>query len=261
MPCGCGEEPGLGVSCRSLFKLPHEGSLVEQQQRRQNERHEPRVDDDRCGGESAQAESADFTTRIRSGDQTGRRREPETPRTSRDEVGLMYGSGNAGAATAGAATGVVAAWIKARSEPPLQRIAERIWPPSPEQKELVGHPAGHPDKTPPAVMIDKLMRTVVHRPATRQERMKGTLVVHYLFGAGLGAGYALAAQRWPVITRGAGSLAGAALYVLTHGTTLPVLHLQDPPWQLPMSAVAWEFSSHVEFGVVLDLLRRIAVAR
>ena len=173
----------------------------------------------------------------------------------------MHGSGYAGTVAAGAACGVIAAGIKARSEPPLQRIAERVWPPAPEQKELVGtDPSGHPDNTPPAVMIDDLVRRREHRPATRDERMKGTLVVHYLFGAGLGAAYALAAQRRPVITRGAGGLAGAALYVLTHGTALPLLHLQPPPWRLPTSAVAWEFTSHVEFGVVLEMLRRLVAA-
>ena len=41
-------------------------------------------------------------------------------------------------AAAGAATGVVAAWIKALSEPRLQQVTERLWPPKPEQKEMVG---------------------------------------------------------------------------------------------------------------------------
>ena len=163
-------------------------------------------------------------------------------------------------AAAGAATGVVAAWIKALSEPRLQQVTERLWPPKPEQKEMVGaDPAGHPDNAPPALIVDSVTRAVAHRPATRDERVKGTLVIHYVFGAGLGAAYALLTQHRPEIARGAGSLAGAALYVLTHGTALPIQGLQEPPWRLPASAVAWEFSSHVMFGVALEVLRRAAV--
>jgi putative membrane protein len=109
------------------------------------------------------------------------------------------------------------------------------------------------------VIVDAVMQAVAHRDASRDERLRGILVIHHAFGAGLGAAYALAAQRRPEITCGAGSLAGAALYVLTHGTTLPLLGLQAPPWRLPPSAVAWEFSSHVLFGVVLEMLRRTAV--
>jgi hypothetical protein len=46
---------------------------------------------------------------------------------------------SAAVAAAGAATGVVAAWIKALSEPRLQQITERLWPPKPEQKEFSSH--------------------------------------------------------------------------------------------------------------------------
>jgi hypothetical protein len=62
----------------------------------------------------------------------------------------MDGPRSAAVAASGAATGLVAAWIKALSEPRLQRITERLWPPTPEQKEMVGtDPAGHPDNAPP----------------------------------------------------------------------------------------------------------------
>jgi uncharacterized membrane protein YagU involved in acid resistance len=180
------------------------------------------------------------------------------PATEAERKSVMGNLRRAPTAAGGAAAGIAAAWVKARSEPPLQRLAERFWPPAPELKEMVGvDPSGHPENSPPGALVDALTRAFLGRAATEEERVRGLLVIHYALGASLGALYAVAARRRPAVTRGTGSVAGAALYVLTHGMTLPALRLQDPPWYLPTSAVAWEFTSHVEFGVVLEALRRL----
>jgi uncharacterized membrane protein YagU involved in acid resistance len=53
-----------------------------------------------------------------------------------------------------------------------------------------------------------------------------------------------------------GTVAGAGLYVASHGSTLPLLRIQEPPWRLPRAAVVWELTSHLLFGAVLELSRR-----
>ena len=58
---------------------------------------------------------------------------------------------------------------------------------------------------------------------------------------------------FPSATAGVGMAAGAGLYLASHGTALPLLRIQKPPWRLPRAAFAWEFTSHLLFGLALEL--------
>jgi putative membrane protein len=154
--------------------------------------------------------------------------------------------------------GLVASWVKALSEPRLQVVAESILPPSPAQKEEVGaDPSGHPENMPPAVIVGRAASALGHTALTNGERVSAQRVIHYTFGAGLGVAYSGLATRWPVATRGKGTMAGLAIYAGTHGSVLPALGIQRPPWRLAPAAVAWEATSHVLFGAALETARRM----
>jgi putative membrane protein len=161
------------------------------------------------------------------------------------------------AGTQGVIVGLVASWVKAASEPPLQAAAERILPPSPAQKQDVGaDPTGRPDNMPPAVLADRAAVALGRGGLTASQRVRVQRSVHYGFGAGLGVAYCAAASRWPAASRGGGALAGLAIYAGTHGSVLPALGIQRPPWRLAPAAVIWELTSHVVFGAALETVRR-----
>ena len=158
----------------------------------------------------------------------------------------------------GVGVGVVASWVKALSEPRLQVAVERILPPSPAQKQEVGaDPSGRPENMPPAVLVGRAAAALGHRGVTARQRVRVQQVIHYGFGAAVGGTYLAAASRWPAVTRGRGTLAGLALYVGTHGSVLPVLGVQRPPWRLAPAAVVWESTSHAVFGAALEAMRRL----
>jgi putative membrane protein len=162
------------------------------------------------------------------------------------------------AVTAAAVSGLLASWVKAFSEPRLQTVAERIVRPSPEQKLEVGaDPSGHPQNMPPAVIVGEIASSVAHAQLTDEQRVRVQRIVHYAFGAGLGVTYSSVARRWPVATRGAGTFAGLAIYAGTHGSVLPLVRVQRPPWRLPPAAVVWEATSHLLFGAALEAGRRV----
>ena len=155
----------------------------------------------------------------------------------------------------GVVSGLVASWIKALTEPRLQALAEAILPPSPSQKQDVGaDPSGHPENMPPAVLVDRATVALGHR-ATVPQRLRAQQVIHYGMGAGLGVAYSAAACRWPAVSRARGALAGVAIYAGTHGSLLPALGIQRPPWRLSPAAVAWESTSHLVFGAGLEATR------
>lgn len=162
----------------------------------------------------------------------------------------------------GVGVGLVASWVKALSEPPLQAAAERILPPSAVQKQEVGaDPRGRPENMPPAVLVGRAATALGHGGLTDRQRVRAQQVIHYGFGAALGGGYLAAASRWPAVTRGRGLLAGLAIYAGTHGSLLPALGVQRPPWRLAAAAVAWELTSHAVFGIALEAMRGVARAR
>ena len=161
----------------------------------------------------------------------------------------------------GVIAGLVASWVKALTEPRLQALAEAILPPSPSQKEDVGaDPSGHPENMPPAVLVNRAA-VALGRRLTVPQRLRAQNVIHYGTGAGLGVAYSAAAGRWPATRRGRGALAGVAIYAGTHGSLLPALGIQRPPWQLSPAAVAWESTSHLVFGVALEATRSVLGGR
>src|SRR5215813_14985841 len=163
-----------------------------------------------------------------------------------------------GAVAVGAAVGIAASWVKALSERRLQGLFERLVPPTAPEKELVGaDPGGHPDRMPPAEIADRVVTRVRGHGLSRQQRVSFLNPVHYSFGAALGVAYVGAARRWPSVTRGVGVLAGLAIYGGTHASALPIARIQQPPWKLPASAVLWEGTSHVLFGLALESFRRV----
>jgi putative membrane protein len=152
--------------------------------------------------------------------------------------------------------GLVAAWVKGLSEPPLQAAAGRILPPSPAQKKEVGaDPTGRPDNMPPAVIANRVAVALGHGELTAPQRLRAQTVIHYATGAGLGVAYSAAAARWPAVSRGRGALAGLAIYAGTHGSVLAVLGVQRPPWRLAPASVLWESTSHLVWGIALETLR------
>jgi uncharacterized membrane protein YagU involved in acid resistance len=149
---------------------------------------------------------------------------------------------------------IPASKFKAVSERRLQRAAETLWPPSESEKQLVGaDPTGHLDNMPPAVIADRVARRLGYGTLDRATKLRIQTVIHYSFGALSGSVYRALAEAFPAATAGAGTAAGAGLYLASHGSTLPLLRIQAPPWRLPRAAVAWELSSHLLFGAALEL--------
>jgi putative membrane protein len=158
----------------------------------------------------------------------------------------------------GVLAGLLASWVKAVSEPRLQTVAESILPPSDAQKREVGaDPSGHPQNMPPAVIVGRAASALGRGHLTDRQRVRAQRVIHYTFGAGLGLAHSAVTRRWAAATRGAGTLAGLAIYAGTHGSLLPALGVQRPPWRLAPAAVAWEATSHLVFGAALETAGRL----
>jgi hypothetical protein len=88
------------------------------------------------------------------------------------------------------------------------------------------------------------------------KRKAGGQIVHFTFGAVMGALYALLATRLPSITFGGGAIFGTAIYVGAHALTVPALGLASNPLKSSGAQEAAEFSAHVVYGITTETVRR-----
>lgn len=118
-------------------------------------------------------------------------------------------------------------------------------------------PIGHPEKMPPAVLAEDLYNIATQRQLTDSEKIKALKVIHYVFGAVVGVGYAISVKKKKRHSLVGGVEAGATVFAATHGSALPAIGVQGPLKQMPKSWWVWELGSHLVFGGVLEVSRRV----
>lgn len=157
----------------------------------------------------------------------------------------------------GAAAGLVASWIKTKIEPPLQKIGESKYPPTPQQLSLKGADVTHqPENMPPAILANQISQILSDRELTKEEKIQYMTYIHYALGAMVGISYIAFIERYKKINIDQGVTAGLVVWLLTHGTTVPALGLQGKVKQMPKSWWVWELGSHILFGIALEQSRK-----
>lgn len=89
----------------------------------------------------------------------------------------------------------------------------------------------------------------------REKDVGGTLV-HYLFGASMGAIYGAASEWKPATAAAAGLPFGIAVWVAADEFGLPVTGLSRKPTDYPASRHVASFGSHLVFGLTTEIVRR-----
>lgn len=136
-------------------------------------------------------------------------------------------------ALAGLIGGIVATGVKT--------LAEEVFPPRPSDAV-----------SPPVIAAQKVWGE--ERVEGREDAFEEA--IHWTFGALTGSAYGALAEALPAASTGYGVPFGAALFTLTHGTTLPLLGLEGGPFKIPLGRQANELTTHFFYGVAADLTRR-----
>jgi putative membrane protein len=111
----------------------------------------------------------------------------------------------------------------------------------------------------------KVANAVAHRFTgtdipPRRRALAGS-IVHYAFGATMGAVYGGGAEIVPLVSTGLGVPFGAAVWLGAHVVTVPALGLAEPPTRRPLAAESTELMLHLLYGLTTELARRIVRAR
>jgi putative membrane protein len=108
-------------------------------------------------------------------------------------------------------------------------------------------------------VANQVSRVVRGRPLAEHEKPMAGHVVHYGFGAAMGLVYGVAALVSPVVTAGAGTAYGVAVWLGAHATVVPMLGLAPSPLRQRLGKEVRELILHLAFGVTVALVRRVAL--
>lgn len=115
-----------------------------------------------------------------------------------------------------------------------------------------------PDSGTPATVkaADSVVETATGRQIPESREEQAGQIVHYLFGAGLGAAYGLITEYRPSVTAGGGSGFALATATLFDEFAVPASGLGGSPLDSPPKVHAYAYASHLVFGTVTEAVRR-----
>jgi putative membrane protein len=95
------------------------------------------------------------------------------------------------------------------------------------------------------------------RPLTVREGDAVGPLMHYAFGAAVGALYGAIAESRPGVTRLAGIPFGMGVWATADEVSVPAAGLSSPPWERPPRAHTYSVLSHAVYGLTTEAVRRL----
>jgi uncharacterized membrane protein YagU involved in acid resistance len=121
-------------------------------------------------------------------------------------------------------------------------------------------PASEPKEEDSTIKVaTRVSELVRDRPLAESEKPLAGHLVHYGFGASMGLLYGAAAAATPLVTVGAGTAFGAAVWLGAHAVVVPVLGLARSPLREPPGKEALELVLHLAYGLTVGLVHRAFV--
>jgi len=113
-----------------------------------------------------------------------------------------------------------------------------------------------PEETAASKAADAVSEDLSDAAIKKSKKKTADSVIHYLTAALMGGAYGLVGGRFPRLFMADGLLFGGLIWVIADELAVPALRLGPPPEKVGFKDHALGLSSHLVFGVVLDLVRR-----
>jgi putative membrane protein len=156
---------------------------------------------------------------------------------------------------AGAVGGLVASWT--------MNEFQKVW--TAAEKQITSRKQGkdggqqNSEDAEDATMktADRISEALQGRHLTKVEKKNAGPVVHYGFGALMGAVYGASVEVNPAANTLVGIPFGSILFAAADEVALPMLGLSDKPAAYPPSTHVYGLVSHAVYGVTTETVRRI----
>jgi putative membrane protein len=159
---------------------------------------------------------------------------------------------------AGAAGGLAASWVMNEFQAgPGKSLTRALQSDAENQRQAKAAQTDEPQEDSTMKTAEALVHAVTGgRHLSMEEREKGGPIVHYAFGALMGAVYGGLAEYSNLVTAGFGTSFGAVLFGGGDLVAVPMLKLSGPPTEYPAASYANPFAAHIVYGVTTEIVRR-----
>lgn len=155
---------------------------------------------------------------------------------------------------AGIVGGLVASWAMERFQKALGKISEEMGGADGGGGQQHRQPQSEPATYKAA---DAVSEAVTGDDVPREYKPAAGSVVHYAFGAAVGALYGAAAARNHGVTSWAGLPFGATVWLIADEIGVPLAGLSKAPTEYPISSHASAFATHLVYGATTEAVRRL----
>ena len=163
-------------------------------------------------------------------------------------------------ALAGGIGGVAASWLMLRFvQGPGTRLLQ-VWKTGEDRERERRREAQNGPDNPDSVTMqaaETFSRPVIGRKLSSMQKRVGGTIVHYGFGAAMGAVYGMTAEFLPLVGIGAGVPFGTVLWVSADLLAVPAVGYAKWPKDEPLAAHATHWIAHVVYGSAMEVTRRI----
>jgi putative membrane protein len=158
---------------------------------------------------------------------------------------------------AGMIGGLAGSWTMNQLQAIKQQVQQAWKNSNHRQQNTLQQPNQNQDEDDATIKTaDRLVLLVTHQHLTTEQKKKAGPIVHYGYGALLGAIYGALAELSPVVTKGVGTVYASAVWLAGDEIAVPKLGLSAPPTEYPVSVHANALASHLVYGASLELVRR-----
>lgn len=157
-------------------------------------------------------------------------------------------------AAAGAIAGLAGAWTMNQFQNGWSKLSRKLS--SNGDSGARQQSAGQEDGEPATMKAVEKLSTLVGRPMTKEQRKAAAPLVHYAFGAVVGAAYGATVEYNRAARIGAGIPFGTFVFVTADETAVPALHLSKPPTEYPLQTHLYALASHAVYGLTTEMVRR-----
>jgi len=124
-------------------------------------------------------------------------------------------------------------------------------------REVGRQPVGADKPEDPTIVVARVAAGLAGSALDEDEKSRAGAVVHYAFGATVGALYGAVAEVIPRVTTALGVPFGIAVWLGAHVVAVPALGLSEPSTWQPLGQEAEELGLHVVYGSVTEFVRRL----
>jgi len=154
----------------------------------------------------------------------------------------------------GAVSGLAASWVMNQYWAAASKLQEQLQPSENDSSQV--EQRQHEPQNPTVNVADTISQSVTGHEVPKQQKQTAGAVVHYAFGAAMGALYGVLSEVAPVTRKGFGLAYATAVWLAADEILVPALKLSKPPNEYPLSKHVEGLGAHLVYGATTEGLRR-----